>query len=239
MIGPALKISHAKRASRRTGLLRGGLACTIACAAVIATLPARAADGDEEKSFDEKIIESILKSAGLRDDSASIEYRERSPLVIPPETALPPPATSTASSNPNWPVDPEIKRARAAKKSNNNYLTGDPLLDDGRALSPNEMMRGRRAESGTTASSDKNIDNPTMTPSELGARRGGVLGQLFAPSDEVAPFTGEPPRTSLIEPPRGYQTPSPAQPYGVGKAKASYGGGTSQDTYTTRSEVER
>ena len=30
-------------------------------------------------------------------------------------------------------------------------------------------------------------------------------------------FTGEPPRTALTEPPAGYQTPSPDQPYGLGK----------------------
>jgi hypothetical protein len=239
---PALNISQSKRASKR--LWRAGLACVIACAAVMATLPARAADGDEDKSFDEKIIDSILKGAGLRDDSANIEYRERSPLVIPPEAAeaaLPPPEQSTASSNPNWPVDPEIKRARSAKKSvSNNYLTGDSLLDDGRPLRPNEMMRGRKAESGgTTTSSQVPSDySDKMTPNQLGSR-GGLFNNLFAPSEEVAPFTGEPARTTLIEPPRGYQTPSPAQPYGVGKAKASYGGGPGQDNYTTRVEAQR
>ena len=34
---------------------------------------------------------------------------------------------------------------------------------------------------------------------------------------DVGKFTGEPPRTALTEPPAGYQTPSPDQPYGVGK----------------------
>ena len=31
----------------------------------------------------------------------------------------------------------------------------------------------------------------------------------------MRPFAGEPPRTSLIEPPVGYRTPSSSQPYGV------------------------
>jgi hypothetical protein len=35
--------------------------------------------------------------------------------------------------------------------------------------------------------------------------------------EEEKPFTGEPPRTALIEPPAGYQTPSPNYAYGVGK----------------------
>ena len=242
---PALTIFQSKRASRglrRAGLLRSAFACLIVGAAVMATLPARAADGDEEKSFDEKIIDSILKGAGLRDDSANIEYRERSPLVIPPETTLPPPESSTAANNPNWPVDPELKRARSAKKSvKNNYLTGDTLLDDGRPLRPDEMMRGRStaASGGATASNQIPSDySEKMTPNQLGSR-GGLFNNLFAPSEEVAPFTGEPARTTLIEPPPGYQTPSPAQPYGVGKAKASYGGGSGRDNYTTRVEAQQ
>ena len=38
--------------------------------------------------------------------------------------------------------------------------------------------------------------------------------------EEQAKFTGEPPRTSLTEPPAGYQTPSPDQPYGLAKGVA-------------------
>jgi hypothetical protein len=43
--------------------------------------------------------------------------------------------------------------------------------------------------------------------------------------EEYGTFTGEPPRASLTDPPPGYQTPSPDQPYGIGPdrkpAKAS------------------
>ena len=46
---------------------------------------------------------------------------------------------------------------------------------------------------------------------------------------EVKSFTAEPPRTALTEPPPGYQTPSPDQPYGVGKAKPQVK--TSKDYY--------
>ena len=38
-------------------------------------------------------------------------------------------------------------------------------------------------------------------------------------SQEYVTFTGEPKRETLIEPPRGYRTPSPNQPYGVGQEK--------------------
>jgi hypothetical protein len=33
--------------------------------------------------------------------------------------------------------------------------------------------------------------------------------------EEYGTFTGEPPRASLTDPPPGYQTPSPDQPYGI------------------------
>jgi hypothetical protein len=38
--------------------------------------------------------------------------------------------------------------------------------------------------------------------------------------EESAKFTGEQPRASLTEPPPGYRTPSPDQPYGVGKERS-------------------
>jgi hypothetical protein len=40
--------------------------------------------------------------------------------------------------------------------------------------------------------------------------------------EEYAVFTGERTRTTLTDPPAGYLTPSPDQPYGVGKEKVQY-----------------
>jgi hypothetical protein len=34
--------------------------------------------------------------------------------------------------------------------------------------------------------------------------------------EEYGTFTGEPARANLTDPPPGYQTPSPDQPYGIG-----------------------
>jgi len=58
-----------------------------------------------------------------------------------------------------------------------------------------------------------------MSPSELGTKNPfGSLFSSFGPNKkaETAPFTGEPPRASMTEPPSGYQTPSPNYPYGMG-----------------------
>jgi hypothetical protein len=56
-----------------------------------------------------------------------------------------------------------------------------------------------------------------LSPSAL-----GYVGNLFTTmfdkgKPESKPFTGEPDRTALTEPPPGYQTPAPGQPYGLGK----------------------
>ena len=58
--------------------------------------------------------------------------------------------------------------------------------------------------------------NQRLSPSQLGNSRGMFSNMFGRQDDDVGKFTGEPARTSLTEPPRGYQTPSPQQPYGLG-----------------------
>ena len=53
-------------------------------------LPQTVRAEDEEPSFEQKIIKEILGGVGLIEDKATIDYRERAPLVVPPTTqALP------------------------------------------------------------------------------------------------------------------------------------------------------
>ena len=56
-----------------------------------------------------------------------------------------------------------------------------------------------------------------MRPSELGSKNffSGIFSS-FSDKEETGTFTGEPVRENLTAPPAGYQTPSPAQPYGLG-----------------------
>ncbi len=51
-----------------------------------------------------------------------------------------------------------------------------------------------------------------LPPSKLGTKK---LFGWFGNKGEQAPFTGEPERSSLTQPPPGYQTPSPSYPYGL------------------------
>lgn len=187
-------------------------------AAMLLSTPVRAADDD---AFDTKIMNNILEGIGLTRGGPDIEYRERSPLVIPPSRTLPAPEASAAKSNPNWPVDPEIKRNKELKAASRRTVgaTGDPWIDDGRPLSPEDLARGTRSgPSREVAGRPEYVTSRPQTPGELGYK-GGIFDSLFGKKPDSAPFTGEPPRTSLTEPPKGYQTPSASQPYAIGQDK--------------------
>ncbi|MBU6456661.1 MAG: hypothetical protein KGK01_10240 [Bradyrhizobium sp.] len=183
---------------------------------------ARAQDDDnDDRTFEEKIIGDIMSGIGATNmENRGIDYRERSPLVVPPNLDLPPPASTSAEVNvPNWPKDPDEarrKKAIAARKKANK----DPI-EAARVLKPSELNVARTAPgtSGGTAVSDSAVPgagnaNP-LSPSQLGYN-GGLLGMFHGNTAESAPFTGEPDRESLTQPPVGYQTPSPNFAYGTG-----------------------
>ena len=55
-----------------------------------------------------------------------------------------------------------------------------------------------------------------LSPSQLGVKTS--FSSIFGSAKkESAPFTGEPARESLTQPPSGYQTPSPNYAYGTGQ----------------------
>jgi len=66
---------------------------------VMVTGPVRAADLKTRttRTFEEKIIEGIMAGiGGTNMENRGIDYRERSPLVVPPKLDLPPPAADKA-----------------------------------------------------------------------------------------------------------------------------------------------
>jgi len=187
---------------------------------VMAAGAARAQDDDEDdKTFEEKVIEGIMAGiGGTNMDNRGIDYRERSPLVVPPRLDLPPPvAASSEVKDPNWPKDPDEARRKAAiarrKKENK-----DPV-EAARVLTPSELNAGRTAAPVRTNNDPvqpgDSVNNPVLSPSQLGFD--GKLSTIFGGNKtEVAPFKGEPTRESLTQPPAGYQTPSPNFAYGTG-----------------------
>jgi hypothetical protein len=181
---------------------------------------ARAQQADEDdKTFEEKVIEGIMAGiGGTNMENRGIDYRERSPLVVPPKLDLPPPvASSSEVKDANWPKDPDEARRKAAiaarKKSK-----PDPI-EAGRILTPSELDAARtapqaRADNDPVQPGNSNT-NPILSPSQLGYN-GGFSGLFGGNKSESAPFKGEPTRESLTQPPSGYQTPSPNFAYGTG-----------------------
>jgi hypothetical protein len=190
---------------------------------VMSANAARAQDDEEDdSSFEEKIIKQIMTGiGGTNMENTGIEYRERSPLVIPPRSDLPPPAAAAATPAPNWPKDPDVqkrKAAIAARKKDNK----DPI-EAARILKPSELAVGTTAPEKRTAETNQPGDpgaNAILSPSQLGYE-GGLKGLFGGNKAESAPFKGEPTRETLTMPPPGYQTPSPNFAYGTGGARES------------------
>ncbi len=205
---------------------RAALAGVLGAIIAAGSIGAAMAEDDDELP-DVKVLRHILTGLGLKKPGAEeqIDYRERSPLVVPPTRDLPPPeTTSPVGQNPAWPVDSDVKRAAEARKNKRRPVNWE---EDARPLSPSQL-----AATGTTRPAAPSTQQATQTapstedamkpmkPSELGFSGGFLgLGSLFGQKkQEYAKFEREPPRTELTEPPPGYRTPSPDQPYGLGSA---------------------
>lgn len=160
-------------------------------------------------------LQKILGAAGIitlpRDP---IDYQERAPLVVPPSAQLPAPqsADDVKRLNPEWPLDHDLKRARASAADDK--VPGEIRRESfygGRALRPDEISRAKPAKgaaSNDTAGGEANQGAERYSPEKLGFRGWGQ-------KNSFEPFKGEPDRTSLLEPPPGYRTPSRNAPYGL------------------------
>lgn len=171
-------------------------------------------DDDEDLTFEQKLMRQLF--GGFLSPGADIDYRERSPLVVPPTRDLPPPAQGTAATaTPAWPVDADVKRRKEESKQRKQARRIQSDNEEGRALRPDELNVGRKAGAGRVTGSQPKPEDDRMTPNQLGYK-GGMWSNMFGyKKEEPVPFAGEPPRTSLIEPPVGYRTPSSKQPYGI------------------------
>ena len=209
--------------------LRSALLGAAACVALAAhVLPAFAGDDDDddEPSFEQKIIGNLMHGIGaVNGTEKGIDYRERSPLVVPPKIDLPPPQTTSAPAQPaNWPKDPDVEERRKARAEARKKV--DRMKEWGEMNSPvpkpdDAKIGAARARSATAAPQPgqtndswgfERLSQP-LSPSALGFKG---FGNIFGDQkDETAAFDGEPARETLTQPPAGYQTPSPSYAYGV------------------------
>src|SRR5256886_1416555 len=116
-----------------------GCLCGVLLALPVAASAQQAQDGDED-TFEQKIIKNILGGMGVDVGRPGIDYRERSPLVIPPTRDLPPPqAAGTTTSNPAWPREADHKVM--VRRTKNTRATPDEPGSES-ALTPDELRRG-------------------------------------------------------------------------------------------------
>jgi hypothetical protein len=190
---------------------------------------ALAQEDDDDELPDTKFFKSMLHGLGLKKDGdlkSGINYQERPPLVVPPTRDLPPPQTGDAvRGNADWPKDQDEQRRREASAKNKKDKKPFDWSDLGTQLNPNEMKKGATTakDEAMKQRSPQDVEqaNRQYKPNELGYG-GGLFGSVKdfsggGPGDQTATFETEPPRASLTDPPIGYRSPSPAQPYGVTK----------------------
>ena len=193
---------------------------------VMSAGPVRAGDDgddDDDMTFEEKLIDNLMSGIGAKSmEKKGIEYRERSPLVVPPKLDLPPPADTVAKNAPNWPKDPDERRRKEAIAQRKKAVKATENWQAAQPLTPAEMKIGQ-----TAAPERTNNDpiqpgtngNPSLSPSQLGFTS-SLWNMMTNNKGETSKFTTEPPRQSLVEPPPGYQTPSPSYAYGAGEDKS-------------------
>jgi hypothetical protein len=214
---------------RRTAAFGGLLTLALALAAMTGSAFSEDAD-EEDVPLDTKLFRNFMHELGFRRDGNGIDYRERAPLVVPPSRELPAPqAEGPSAKNPAWPKDPDVTRRRnaaAAAEKARLRSSNDPA-EESRPLRPDQLDKGGPASGPANAKSQtprttEETARP-LSPTELGQNKTlleGLFSSIGPQRPESAPFTGEPPRTSMTAPPPGYQIPSPNYPYGIEPTKA-------------------
>lgn len=181
-----------------------------------------AEEGDSDLLPDQQFFRGIMRGLGLRNGAEEqIEYKQRPPLVVPPSRDLPPPVTtgSIAEHNPAWPADYDVRQKAAAKKVKAERKPVDWVAQDD-VLRGNELAVGKTDQPATGKPVPSVETAPEMRPEQLGYTGGSFwkdIASTFSKDKppETAKFVREPSRASLTDPPSGYRTPSPDQPYGI------------------------
>lgn len=178
----------------RAIVLRAALTVTLASAvAGLHSNMARAGDDDPDESFVSKFMRGIgIKRTGV--DTSGINYGERAPLVVPPTRDLPPPGAAPAPVA-DWPQSPSVKPHKHARQK---PAPATPV---------------------TNAAASVGDPNASVAQTSQEPEQKSSFSLNWFNKEEYAKFGSEPPRQDLTDPPAGYRTPSPEQPYGIGPDK--------------------
>jgi hypothetical protein len=225
-----------------------GLAVLSLSLGLAVTAGAARAEDNDGRTMSEKISEGFYGMIrGTNMDNRGIDYRERSPLVVPPTLDLPPPSAPSGGAQQiaNWPKDPDERSRKAviaAKKKAAPPVARVQAAANGsqapQAINIAPPVEEAAPSPGTTRRADAPVNSREATDpvydkagdlftggaSELADKFG--VGDLFGGGKKSAMYEPgtEPAREALTQPPVGYQTPSAG--YAYGEAKRSIWDGT-------------
>ena len=182
-------LSGAPARALRLALVVGGIGLMMTAGV------ARAQEDEDDRTIDEKIMDTIMSGIGATNmENKGIDYRERSPLVVPPKLDLPPPVNAKDVKAPNWPKDPDEAKRKAAiaarKKAKPDWQQANMPVPRAEldALKPRDP-----SASNDPTQPGSPINNNALSPQALGVD--GRFSNIFSSKEvEVAPFKGEPTR---------------------------------------------
>lgn len=154
---------------------------------------------------EDNVFGSILGAIGLTSDAPEIEYRERSPLVVPPKIKLPKPKETASANSAAWPKDPDVERQKAAEAE-----AKAPRVDPGKPLTVQEIRAGRRPGAGIEYNYNPvgNRKDPKLTPEEMAEINASL--KKYNESNLQASASTE--RQWLTDPPNVYRKPAKITP---------------------------
>lgn len=172
-------------------LLAGGLA--------LAAQPALAQEG--------MLFKNLLEGTFGGRSNDDIDYRARAPLVVPPNTTLPPPQQAASGRNAAWPNDPDVQR-RKDEATPRRYVPADGLKDNP-ILSAREIQRGRTLNAPVQATAkpvrENDVYDNVIGPIRIGKEQAAKYNEQAA---EALKYGEEPQRRTLTDPPTGYRRPA-------------------------------
>lgn len=189
------------------------LGTLLAGSLVLAAAPASAQEG--------VLFQNIMRNIGLiPGDAPEIDYRERPPLVVPPNSALPRPQESASAANPAWPNDPDV----AARREERNDLLRpatqrERYRENQRPLLSQEELRrgrvaGRRATEPVGRSEGAATYEENIGPIRIGRE---MAGRRNEDAELRLRYGSEPARRTLTDPPTGYRMPAGTARLGPGR----------------------
>jgi hypothetical protein len=187
--------------SRYSVRMHAALCAAFGLAVLVGSVGAAGAEDDADNAKGNWVRNLYRKLNARAGQPISNGEYERPPLVVPPTRELAPPGTpSTLQRSASWPVDRDEARRKAG---------GTTVRAERR---PVQVANQGAIETPAVADQAKPVVSESSTASKFWNR---FLGRRDA---EMGVFSAEPPRVSLVDPPQGYRTPSPAEPYGLSNA---------------------